>query len=267
MRTSLICCLLVLVTLISGCSRSLRVEAIDAGLPTPTISPLFRDRPTATPFVPPPTRTPLPTRPPTTPTAAASAERDDLSRFQVVPVYRDTLSPGWSVENSALLASLTLTETRVVALGRSAIAVTPSESTGTLFFTITPDSGITLRRDRTAALRLRLSGGDTPIANDAMTIAIVGSNRVPHWEANDDSVSLEGRVTNSDEPLFPETRLYFLGLNRAILPGEWAEIYVWLDDLIYEPEYAYVTGFYLKTSSDLTPQYYVDQIEWLVRDQ
>ncbi|WP_298819657.1 hypothetical protein [Chloroflexus sp.] len=260
---SFILCLFVLMTL-TGCSRRLSVETAAAGVPTPTIAPFFQERPTATPFVPPPTRAPLPVRPTATPTTIAANE---VSSLRVVPVYRDALSAGWSVDNSALLNSLILTQTGVVALGREAIAVTPSESTGILFFTITPNSGIELRRDQVAALRFRLSGGDTPIANDAMTVAVVGSNRVPYWQPDDDSVTLEGRVTNSTEPLFPETRLYFLGLNRAIAPGEWAEIYVWLDDLIYEPEYTYVTGFYLKTSSDLVPQYYIDQIEWLVRDQ
>jgi len=263
MRIIYILCLILLLT---GCGRRLNINAPPTTAPTPTIAPFFQDRPTATPFIPPPTRTPLPTRSPVTPTAV-SGTTNDISNLQVVPVYRDALSAGWSITNSALLASLTLTQTNVVALGRYAIAVTPSESTGVLFFTITPDSGLVLRRDQVAALRLRLSGGDTPIANDAMTISVVGSNRVPYWLPNDDSVTLEGRVTNSTEPLFPETRLYFLGLNRAIAAGEWAEIYVWLDDLIYEPEYTYVTGFYLKTSSDLVPKYYVDQIEWLVRDQ
>ncbi|MEF3273678.1 MAG: hypothetical protein K6356_04650 [Chloroflexus sp.] len=255
----ILCCFVIL----TGCSRRLPMATPAATYPTPTIAPFFQEHPTATPFVPQPTSTPLPAPPPLTPTAAATNETSNL---RVVPVYRDTLSAGWSIEQSALLSSLVLTQTRVVALGKAAIAVTPSESTGVLFFTLTPNSGIELRRDQVAALRLRLSGGDTPIANDAMTIAIVGSNRVPYWQADDNSVTLDGRVTNSTEPLFPETRLYFLGLNRAIAPGEWAEIYVWLDDLIYEPEYTYVTGFYLKTSSDLVPQYYVDQIEWLVHD-
>ncbi|MCS6887620.1 hypothetical protein [Chloroflexus sp.] len=265
MRMRLAYCLLCLLIALTGCGRRLTIDPATAVAPTPTIAPFFQERPTATPFVPPPTRTPLPTRPPATATAVTGS--NDVSNLQVVPVYRDTLSAGWSVANSALLSSLSLTQTNVVALGRAAIAVTPSESTGTLFFTLTRESGIELRRERVAALRLRLSGGNTPIANDAMTISVVGSNRVPYWEPNDDSVTLEGRVTNSTEPLFPETRLYFLGLNRAIAPGEWAEIYVWLDDLIYEPEYTYVTGFYLKTSSDLVPQYYVDQVEFLVRAQ
>ncbi|WP_322822755.1 hypothetical protein [Chloroflexus sp.] len=264
-RLAILLCLIIALT---GCGRSLSVDTASEWLPTPTIAPFFQDRPTATPFVPPPTRTPLPTRPPVTPAAETGNEpANDIRSLQVLPVYRDALSTGWSITNSALLGSLTLTQTNVVALGQYAIAVTPSESTGILFFTVTPDSGIELRRDQVAALRLRLSGGDTPIANDGMTISVVGSNRVPYWDPNDNSVSLEGRLTNSSEPLFPETRLYFLGLNRAIAPGEWAEIYVWLDDLIYEPEYTYVTGFYLKTSSDLVTKYYVDQVEWLIRDQ
>jgi hypothetical protein len=255
-------CFLCVVIILTGCSRRSSADPPPIVTATPTVAPVFQERPTASPFVPPPTRTPLPTRPPVTATTVGG---DDHSQLQVDPVYRDALSTGWSIANSALLTSVTLTETQVVALGRYAIAVTPSESTGILFFTITPESGIELRRDQVAALRLRLSGGNLPIANDAMTIAVVGSNRFPYWTPNDDSVTLSGRVTNSTEPLFPETRLYFLGLNRAIAPGEWAEIYVWLDDLIYEPEYTYVTGFYLKTSNDLVPQYYVDQIEWLVR--
>ncbi|OAN46056.1 hypothetical protein A6A03_02015 [Chloroflexus islandicus] len=264
MRVRLVCLFLCLLIILAGCGRRVSVEVLTPVAPTPTIAPFFQERPTATLFVPPPTHTPLPTRPPATPTPVASTH-NDVSNFQIVPVYRDSLSPGWSMDNSALLSSLALTQTQVVALGRAAIAVTPSESTGILFFTLTRTSGIELRRDRVAALRFRLSGGATPIANDAMTVSVVGSNRVPYWVPNDDSVSIEGRVTNSAEPLFPETRLYFLGLNRAIAPGEWAEIYVWLDDLIYEPQYTYVTGFYLKTSSDLVPQYYVDQIEFLVR--
>lgn len=265
MRVRLACFILCLLMILTGCGRRLSVDPPTTVAPTPTIAPFFQERPTATPFVLSPTRTPLPTQLPANATTATVAASNDVSNLQIVPVYRDSLSPGWSVANSALLSSLSLTQTNVVALGRAAIAVTPSESTGILFFTLTRESGLELRRDHVAALRLRLSGGDLPLANDAMTISVVGSNQAPYWMPDDTSVTLEGRVTNSTEPLFPETRLYFLGLNRAIAPGEWAEIYVWLDDLIYEPEYTYVTGFYLKTSSDLVPQYYVDQIEFLVR--
>ncbi|WP_322490181.1 hypothetical protein [Chloroflexus sp.] len=262
MRVRLACFILCLLIALTGCGRRVGFDPPTIVAPTPTIAPFFQERPTATPFIPLLTFTPWPTHLAATATAVTS---NDTSNLQIVPVYRDDLSPGWSVEHSALLSSLSLTQTNVIALGRAAIAVTPSESTGILFFTLTRESGIELRRDQVAALRLRLSGGDTPLANDAMTISVVGSNRVPYWMPDDNSVTLEGRVTDSAEPLFPETRLYFLGLNRAIAPGEWAEVYVWLDDLIYEPEYAYVTGFYLKTSSDLVPQYYVDQIEFLVR--
>lgn len=235
----------------------------DTPAPAPTVSSIFSE---------PPTLPPAPTREPTTelilptsnPTVAAQATVAalDVSQLQEVVIYDDQLSPDWSLDQSFQIG--VSAQSRDFAYhGSYSLKAEPVATTGILYFTLKKTAEQTFRRSRVQALRFYLSGGSEPISNDALTVAVIGSNANPYWVKDDTSVKLEGRVTDN-QPLFSETRLSFLGINTAIPPKTFAEVTVWLDSLLYDPTYTYVTGFYLKTDKESVPSFYVDQVSLLL---
>ncbi|MBX0328825.1 hypothetical protein K2Z83_14190 [Oscillochloris sp. ZM17-4] len=198
------------------------------------------------------------------PTAVAQATIAAMGedQFRVVTVYGDTLSSDWSVKNSFQI-NIDLTNREYIDQGRSAIKSQPLYTTGILYFTLDRAAKETFLRSKVQAVRFYLSGGANPINNDAIAVAVVGSNTQPYWVDGDTSVKIEGRVTDN-QPVFSETRLSFLGINTAIPPKTYVEVTVWLDSLIYDPLYTYVTGFYLKTDKADAPTFYVDQVSLLL---
>jgi hypothetical protein len=212
-----------------------------------------------------PTITPsLAPQPTVNPTVIAQATTAAISadNLEVLPVYSDTLSSDWSLKNS-FQTTIDLKSTAYIDQGRYAIEAMPKVTTGILYFTLNKAAKEELRRDRVQAVRFYLSGGDEPLSNETLAVAVVGSNAQPYWVKDDQSVQLDGRVTD-DQPLFSETRLAFLKINRAIPPKTFVEVTVWLDELLYDPLYTYVTGFYLKTDKESTPAFYVDQVSLLL---
>ena len=173
-----------------------------------------------------------------------------------VVIYADALSTGWALDQSSKL-TYDLQSRDVVDQGRYVLKATTKDGVGTLYFTLQQGAHTTFRRNKVLGLRFRLSGGNSAIPNDAILVTVVGSNRQPYWVPNDTSVKLDGRVT-TDEPLFSETRLYFLNINHTIQPKTWVDVFLWLDDRQYDPNYTYVTGFYLKT--DHLDRFYLDNI-------
>lgn len=223
--------------------------------PAPTIAPMFIVQPTLTP------------KPATADLSATGfvgnggdSNRNATEWQKEYTVYDEKLSPDWTVEHSFAL-EYTLQSRTFVDQGRFALQAVPKEDLAVLQFTLEKDAGTILRRDKVLGLHFRLSGGQDVIANDAISVAILGSNQYQYWVSNDKSVRVEGRV-NGDWPLFSETRLYYLDVHKSIPPGEWVDVYVWLDNLVYDPVYAYVTGFYLK--SEGLKRYYVDDVSLLL---
>lgn len=252
--------------LMAGCTdrASTDTPASELSQPTPTVSAVFSPAP---PIV--VVQVPTPAR--NTAEASAArlddtyARRDGQSRdVQVaeVLVYDDALDDNWTLENSSMM-SYNLQNMRYIDRGRYAIEAAPTTGIGMLYFTLRQDSRQVFRRDQVLGLRFRLTGGADFIENDALAVTVVGSNRQPYWVAGDNSVNLEGRVTD-DEPVFSETRLYYLDINQPIPPDTWVDVVLWLDERIYDPDYTYVTGFYLKTEKDLLDRFYVDQVNLLL---
>src|SRR5690606_31538237 len=99
------------------------------------------------------------------------------------------------------------------------------------------------------------------VATDDLVITMQGSNQFPYWAENDDSVA---GLSNDDADLFSETQLAFLNVSRDIPPNTWFNIEVWLDELVYDPDYEYVTGFYIKNDADFQRPYYIDDVEILL---
>ncbi|NTU77959.1 MAG: hypothetical protein HGA45_00910 [Chloroflexales bacterium] len=245
---------LVAISLLAGCgSRTqILIDTTGTAEPTPTIAAIFGELPTV------PSVLESPGRPTATPISASRRPTPapvDESLPEIV-VYDDELSSSWTLEQSTKLDYSTQSRDSVDK-GRYAIRAIAKENFAKLYFTVQQEARTAFRREDIFGLRFRLGGGRGSIAKDALVVTVVGSDRQPYWIPNDTSVKFEGRVTD-DLPLFSETRLYFLGVNRTISPGEWVDVVVWLDDLIYDPEYTYLTGFYLKT--DNLDRFYVDNV-------
>ncbi|NTW00594.1 MAG: hypothetical protein HGA19_04710 [Oscillochloris sp.] len=257
------CALLLALVVVVGCSQ--QSSTTPTAQVVPTVSSVFGIQPTIEPK---PTRDTtsgdsadlLPTVDATVIAQATNAALGEDQLKEVI-VYDDTLNTSWSLDNS-FQVNMDLKNIKYTHKGRYAIRVQPKRTTGTLYFTLNR-SAEPLRRNRVQAVRFYLSGGGGAIGNEAIAVAVIGSNVRSYWVKNDDSVQLEGRVTD-DQPVFSETRLSFLNINTAIPPKTYTEVTVWLDSLLYDPLYTYVTGFYLKTDKDSAPAFYVDQVSVLL---
>jgi hypothetical protein len=239
------------------------LPATTGGTPTPassfvqpTVYPTNTPRPTPTPRPPPITVIPSPTGEQGT----ESREGDAAARpqFTLISIYTDTLAAGWSVTESWGVR-LDLQDTTYVHGGRHAIAVTPEEDFGSLFFTVVPGSPRIYPYDRTLGVRFWLNSGAEPLYLDQLAVTVLGSNAYTHWQKDDDSVKIK-----EGESFFSETRLYYLGLNRSLPAETWVEIVVWLDDLPFDPDYTYITGLYIKSEAGFRRTFYVDDVALVV---
>lgn len=207
------------------------------------------------------TPTPHPVAPPSTPSPLPEGSMAGNAPFALAQIYTDTLAAGWSVAESWGV-QLDLTNTTFVQSGDRAIAVTPAEDYGSLFFAVTPGSPHAYPYERTLGARFWLNAGAEPLHLDQLAVTVLGSNAYPHWEEDDDSVEIE-----EGETFFSETRLYYLELNRVIPAETWTEIVIWLDDLPFDPDYTYVTGLCVKSEAGLRQTFYVDDVGLIVMER
>lgn len=217
----------------------------------PTLSNLFLPRATQTPK---PTLPPHPTvtsQPPVLPTVYADP-------FVDVLIYDDELDADWQIiEPSAMEFYLKATEQ--VYSGQYAIEAVPKGDLSTLLITLRPNAQANYPRSQVLAISFQLYSGEDFIKTDALAVAVVGSNSFPYYVKNDNS------VLNNYDPVFSETRLYYLGVNRDIPPDTWVEVTVWLEDRIYDPNYRYVTGFYIKNAADFRQSFRIDDVRLILQ--
>ncbi len=172
---------------------------------------------------------------------------------QTVTIYNDTFNPNWEMLASEEM-NADAQSTAFVSSGKSSIAITPGRDYGTVYFVVQPAAKETYPRSRVLGLQFKLNSGDGILENNDLLITVIGSNQYPYFVLGDTS------VTNTVDPVFPETRLYYLHINQAIPPHTWVDVNVWLDDLIYDPIYQYVTGFYIKNDEGFRSTFYIDDI-------
>jgi hypothetical protein len=115
-------------------------------------------------------------------------------------------------------------------------------------------------RDRVEGVSFWIYSAENYLGNDDLSVTVLGSNNYRYWKSNDDSVE------NIYEPLFSQTRLYFLGFNRSVPPDTWVEVIVWLDDLIYDPDYNYVTGMYILSDELYSGTILIDNVELIMKE-
>ncbi len=168
-------------------------------------------------------------------------------------IFDDTLSRNWRVLKYKSM-QVDFENHSVVYSGQSSAAITPAEDFSSLIFSVNPDSGAVYLREQVLGISFYLNSGDSYISTSDLAVTVLGSNAYPYWVAGDNSVE------NTADPVFPETRLYYLDVNRSIPPQTWVEIVVWLDDLVYDPIYQYVTGFSIKNDAGFTQTFYIDRV-------
>lgn len=241
--------------MLAGCGTTLGTVDGVRVLPTPTLANLFRKQATVPPAVTPVATTPtLPAESVATPAPTAEIE--------LIPVYDDQLNNDWDASQSAGV-QLSLNSMRFVAEGDTSIVITPTKDFGTAFFTVRKDAEQQYLRDETLGISFQLNGGPEGLRSSDLAIAVVGSNALPYWTPDDDSVHIDGRVAE-DMPLFSETRLYHLGFDRDIPPETWVTVELLLDAQEFDPPYTYITGFYIKNDQGFRAPFFVDTVNLMV---
>lgn len=210
---------------------------------TPTVADFFTKRASPTPH---PTKTPFPT---VLPSIADFPLNDAIT----MDIYADTFNPNWRLYR-ANDVDVNIRSRLIAHEGRSSIAVTPGKAFNRINFVVSADSTEIYPRERVLGFRFWINPGDSYLNPSDLTVSVLGSNDNPYYVEGDNSVA------NIYDPVFSETRLYFLGFNRAVPPYTWAEIIIWLEDLVYDPYYDYVVGFYLKNDESYLQTFYIDDV-------
>jgi hypothetical protein len=152
-------------------------------------------------------------------------------------------------------------ESEVAYNGRHSLAVSPEAPGGRLIFAVVPDAEEAYLRDNVLAVRFWLYSGDDYVGTEDLSVTILGSNEFPYWVEGDDSVQVDDSL-----PTFSQTRLYFLNVEEDIPPETWIQIEVWLDDLIFDPDYHYVTGVVIENDEDFLRTFYIDDLELVIEE-
>ncbi len=186
----------------------------------------------------------------------AAVQPADLSQYDQLSVFADELAPGWSVDQS-WDTKVDLQADTAAHQGSKAIQVTPLKDFGALFFTLQPGSNLEILKKNTFGVSFWLRAGDQPIQLDQLAVTILGSN------ANHEFVKDDPSVQTDQSHFFSETRLYLLDFNSALPPNTWGQVIIRLKDLVYDPEYTYITGIYIKNAAGFLQTYSVDDVTLL----
>lgn len=178
-------------------------------------------------------------------------------------VFDDQLDSNWTLENSANIEYDpgsterwfdTLDENSDLTSGAMSISLKPKADYAQLFFTVRADSSEVYHRDEILGVSFWMYSGADIIDTGDFAVTVVGSNEQRYWSPNDQSVFFQG------DDSFSETALYFLDINRAIPAESWIKIEVWLDDLLFDPDYKYMTGVYIKNDAGFRNKVYIDRL-------
>ncbi len=179
---------------------------------------------------------------------------------KTLSIFDDNLSQNWALLRSGDL-DVNPAVTSTIHSGLQAVMAKPNEDFTKLFFGVQPSSSEEYLRTQVLGVSFWINSSEGYIDTDDVGVAVVGSNAYPYYAPDDTS------VTSRYDPVFSETRLYYLNFNRSIPPNTWAEVVVWLDELVYDPIYTYVTGFYITSDAGFTQTYYVDDVNLILIDE
>lgn len=184
---------------------------------------------------------------------AAGATTAERSEPETLYIFSDVVHPGWTLQNSDGISYRVVEPARAYA-GTAALALTPMADFGTLFFTVKPGAAEAYPRRQVERVVFWLYSPNIPLNLDSLAVTVVGSNVYPYWIKGDNSVE------NDSWPIFSETRLEFLGFNHPIPADTWAQVEIWLDDLLYDPVYEWLTGFYIKNDEGFYETVIIDEL-------
>ena len=181
---------------------------------------------------------------------------DELFPTETTILYGDMLNPGWTLETDRVTYEQT---TEFVHSGDSALKVEPQDGFSA-FLVVTPqDIEEPYLREDVVGYRFYLSGGENGINVNDLGLAVQGSKINYYWAPFDDSALTEA------VPAFSESRLFNFGIDDDIRPGEWVLVEVFLDDLVFDPNYDFFTGFYIKNDPLYIEPYYIDTLQLITR--
>ncbi len=258
---------LLLITLFISCTSTADPTPA-GGFPTPTQHPAFASatdnsileaetsQPSSTSQ---PLPSPIPTSLPFTPTSVPQPTRELLTS---IDIYADSLDPDWTIQEDMGM-DVEMDVTDVIRGGRTAVSLTPNRDFGMAFFTINENSRQPYLRDEVVEISFWLNGGNRAIDPNSIIVTMAGSNNFPYWVEDDKSV-----INRGDTPSpFSKTQLYFLGFDNAIPPQTWVEVRIRLDELLYDPEYRYVTGFFIQNDEGFFQTIYIDDVKIKMRSR
>jgi hypothetical protein len=226
--------------------------------PAPTLAPVFRPG-SGLALVPTPERSE-----PMSAVIAGQPSAERQEQFVEIVIYDEALHPDWSLEHSYGMR-YDLGSSIYVHSGLRASTITPLVPGGDFLLTVKKEAATRYAREDIVGVSFWLNGGENYIDPGDLVSAVLGSNQYTYWIPDDPSVQLAGRVTQDNAHVFSPTRLYYLGINRPIPPGTWVEAINWLDERIFDPEYTYITGLYIRNDTDFLETIYVDKITLLIR--
>lgn len=216
----------------------------------PTVSDFFNKQPTSTAF---PTVLPYPT-------ATRNVVATPVHQFITVDIYDDELNPDWTLRKSDGMDYDQTVSTNAYQ-GQRVIMSTPRKDFGKLFFAVSPQTTTKFPRASVIGVSFWLNGGSEEINLDDLAVSVVGSNAQHFWSANDQSVR-----GNNVGFTFSETRLYFLDFNKVIPAQTWVNVLLWLNEREFDPQYEYVTGFYIKNNAGYYNTFSVDEVQLLMAE-
>ncbi|MEM7118008.1 MAG: polysaccharide deacetylase family protein [Chloroflexota bacterium] len=203
-------------------------------------------------------------------------------RLQKQPVFYDKLEANWHFA-AADDVMLDLASTTQTYTGDQAVGIRFANAKESVSIQVAPSTMEEYRRDQVFGLGFWLYSGSDEIAPDDFSITVLGSNALPYWSADDNSLA------NQIISTFSETRLYGLDFERPLPANTWIRVEIVLDDLqfdplyetqpvasdddddeavddttIIDPDFEFVTGFVLKAENDVEQTIYIDEVEILL---
>ncbi len=219
--------------------------------------------------------------------AAAENAPDGERDTAVVVLFDDELHPNWQT-HAAPGMKLSLEAVSHVHSGIYALSISPLTNNdeeiqgrpeitdleeNQLAFRVSPETTDWYRPDRLAGISFWLNTGLNQVEPGDMTLIVTGSNIQPFWAKGDESAGGPDEIET-----FSGKRAYSLGIEHTVPPETWVEVYVSLEELVYDPdqdntlieapEYAYFTGFYLVLNNVKQFQpFYIDDVELVVAER
>ena len=245
---------LVLALLLASCQPA--AESTTPIGPTATLHPLFSSQRLATPTQR-PTQTPLmPTKELETVEAPPDLDAIDFVR---VPIFVNSLSEDWSLQNSSRVEYTVAREPDLIG-ENPALKVTPNDAEAVAYFSLNESGAGQFSRLAVFGVTFSVNPGSNWLRGRDMSIAIVGSNENDYWIPGDTSVESPFNF----DPVFSETGLHFLGVEGSIPPQNWIPFELFLDNLVFDPTYENVTAIYFKFAPDLRNPIFLNNIELLL---